>query len=73
MTNDLQAELAALKAENRTLRVGGGATFEELEASGKAGGGRVNSTNCCLSRHRAMNRRRRRLCSFMCPRLAERP
>jgi hypothetical protein len=39
MTNDLQAELAALKAENRTLRVGGGATFEELEASGKAGGG----------------------------------
>jgi Galactose-3-O-sulfotransferase len=41
MTNDLQAELAALKAENRTLRVGGGATFEELEASGKAGGGRV--------------------------------
>jgi Galactose-3-O-sulfotransferase len=49
MTNDLQAELAALKAENRTLRVGGGATFEELEASGKAGGGRVYQFHELLS------------------------
>src|SRR5262245_23933243 len=49
MTNDLQAKLAALKAENRTLRVGGGATFEELEASGKAGGGHVYRFHDLLS------------------------
>jgi hypothetical protein len=30
-----------IEAENRKLRLGGGATFEELEAAGKAGGGRV--------------------------------
>src|SRR5262245_37087322 len=49
MTNDRQAKLAALKAENRTLRVGGGATFEELEASGKAGGGHVYRFHDLLS------------------------
>ena len=41
MTDDLQSKLAALEAENRALRVGGGSTFEELETAGKAGGGRV--------------------------------
>jgi hypothetical protein len=49
MTDDLQAKLAALQAENRALRVGGGSTFEELEASGKAGGGRVYRFHDLLS------------------------
>jgi hypothetical protein len=38
-----------VEAENRKLRLGGGATFEELEAAGKAGGGRAYRFDDLLS------------------------
>ena len=37
----LRARVATLERENRLLRVSYGSTFEELEAAGKVGGGRV--------------------------------
>ena len=68
----LRARVAALEREVRLLRVSYGSTFEESEAVGKFGGGRVYDFEDLLSLSPESTDLHRLSSLFMCLRPAER-